>query len=109
MHISPDHAALNASMQPRNAPPLRHCRECGHPFYARRDDQEFCRPTCRQNWHRRRYDRGAALYDFAMEWRGKRLKGGFTKLCQMVDEWLREERERRQAHKALREGKPHHG
>ncbi len=97
-------APSNASPAPRNQPQLQHCRECGHPFYAARKDQEFCRPKCRQDWHKRRYERGAALYDFAMEWRGKRLKGGFTRLCQMIDEWLRDERERKACNKAMHKG-----
>lgn len=38
-----------------------------------------------------------------MEWRGKRLKGGFTRLCQIIDEWLRDERERRRANRKVRD------
>ena len=79
------------------------CQECGQPFYPQRRDQSFCRPVCRQTLHRRRYERGAALYDFAMDWRGKRLRGGFTALCKMLDDWLHDERQRRAQHKALRD------
>jgi len=84
-------------IKPKGIPPrgVCFCRECGHPYYAKREDQEYCSTKCRQNFHRRRYDRGAELYDFAMNWRGKRLKGGFTILCQILDEWLRQEKTRK--------------
>ncbi len=82
---------------------VRYCRECGQPYHPSRHDQEFCRPHCRQTHHKRRYERGAILYDFAMKWRGKRTKGGFTEFCQMVDEWLRAERHRRLQHKGIKE------
>jgi predicted nucleic acid-binding Zn ribbon protein len=85
--------------EPRK-PPLAHCRECGAPFYLLKADQAFCGVKCRQTFHKRRYERGAQLYDFAMEWRGKRLKGGFTQLCRIIDDWLREDRERAQARSA---------
>lgn len=85
------------------APKVRFCRECGAPFYPGRTGQEFCKPGCRTRHHRRRYDRGAQLYDFAMEWRGKRLKGGFTRLCQMIDGWLADERQRGKEHARIRE------
>ena len=101
------HTAATSSpplVRPRGfVPRPRYCKECGHPFYPARHDQDYCRPKCRQAWHKRRYERGAQLYDFAMAWRGKRLKGGFTRLCQMLDEWLRDERDRRKACKRLRE------
>jgi hypothetical protein len=83
-------------------PQLRYCKECGEGFYPRRDDQDFHNRTCRQKWHARRQKRGMELIDFALEWRGKRLKGGFTKFCQMVDEWLREDRAHAKANKAKR-------
>lgn len=93
-----------AAIQPKGVPPrpVSFCRECGHPYWPRRDDQEYCGATCRSAYHKRRYERGAQLYDFAMRWRGQRLKGGFTDLCQMLDEWLRDERDRRQARRAIR-------
>ncbi|MBF0305167.1 MAG: hypothetical protein HQL41_05915 [Alphaproteobacteria bacterium] len=79
---------------------MSHCRECGAPFWLMKTDQAFCRNACRQAFHKRRYERGAQLYDFAMEWRGKRLRGGFTRLCRIIDDWLRENRERADARKA---------
>jgi len=81
---------------------VRFCRECGLPFHPTRVDQDFCATKCRQTLHHRRSMRGVALYDFAMEWRGKRLKGGFTELCRIIDEWLRDERDRRKAHASIR-------
>jgi len=94
-----------APIRPKGIPPrpVSFCRECGHPYWPRRDDQEYCSSTCRSKYHKRRYERGAQLYDFAMEWRGKRLKGGFTRLCQIIDEWLRDERERRRANRKVRD------
>jgi hypothetical protein len=95
---------MTRAIKPKGTPPrgVCFCRECGHPFYPRREDQEYCAYTCRTRYHKRRYERGAQLYDFAMEWRGKRLKGGFTQLCQIVDEWLRDQRDRRKAHKEIK-------
>ena len=89
----------------RGAPPLpmRYCGECGNPYWPTRQDQDFCGTACRQNFHKRRYQRGAELYDFAMDWRGKRRKGGFTEFCRIVDEWLRDERDRRARHAKIRE------
>jgi len=102
MHLSTETA--QAVIKPKGTPPrtIGYCRECGHPFHPGRHDQEYCGNTCRKTFHKRRYERGAQLYDFAMEWRGKRLKGGFTQLCQIIDDWLREERERRNQHKELK-------
>lgn len=88
---------------PSGAPmPLRYCKECGRPFYPTRRDQDYCTSKCRQTLHKRRYERGAKLYDFAMEWRGKRVRGGFTELCRIIDDWLRDERDRRKAHAEIR-------
>ena len=83
--------------------PVDFCSECGHPYYPRLEAQEFCGTPCRNKFHKRRQKRGTELYDFAMRWRGKRLKGGFTALCQMVDDWLRDDKARRQEHRAIRD------
>ena len=73
----------------------RCCLECGASFLPIRRDQEFCLPACRQSYHKRRYERGAQLYDRAMKFRGKREKVSFTKLCKLLDDWLFEDRMRR--------------
>lgn len=102
---APPDCATTDKIQIKGIPPrpVSFCRECGSPYYPRRDDQEYCAPTCRSKFHKRRYERGAQLYDFAMDWRGKRRKGGFTALCQMVDEWLRDERVRKDTRRLIRD------
>jgi predicted nucleic acid-binding Zn ribbon protein len=94
-----------APLVPKGIPPrpVDFCKECGNPYYPRREDQEFCGGTCRSKFHKRRQQRGTELYDFAMDWRGKRRKGGFTALCQMLDDWLRDNRVRKDAHRRIRE------
>jgi hypothetical protein len=82
---------------------LRFCRECGHPFHPARHEQVFCPGSkCRMAFNARRAKRAIALYDFAMNWRSKRLKGGFTQFCQMIDEWLRADRTHREDHVKIR-------
>lgn len=90
-------------IRPRGTPPkIRYCQECGHPFWPTRPHQQFCRTKCRSDKHHRDERRGAELLDFALEWRRKRLKGGFTRLTQMVDRYLAEDRDRAKAIEAKR-------
>jgi hypothetical protein len=42
------------------------CKECGKAFKAIRRQATFCGDPCRAAFNRRRRDRGAELYDFAM-------------------------------------------
>ena len=75
-------------------PPIHRCDECGAPFYQLRHDQVFHRQSCRRAFHRRKEVRGAKLLSFALEWRRTRRRGGFSELTQMIDEFLREDRQR---------------
>lgn len=77
-------------------PPLCVCAECGTQFYKLRHDQIFCPAPrqCRRIFHRRKETRGAKLLSFAMDWRKSRKPGGFAELTQMIDGFLREDRER---------------
>jgi len=49
-----------------NPPRKPNCAECGHPFETTRREARFCSNECRQDFNRRRRDRGAELYDFYM-------------------------------------------
>lgn len=93
--------------QPINPPdlPAAVCPECGAAFWKTRADRKFCGDRCKRDHHRRREARGTELYDFAMAWRGKRLAGGFTELCRLLDGWLAEDRERKRRVKAASKGK----
>lgn len=82
---------------------VRFCRECGHPFYPQRVDQEFCDTPCRKEHHQRRARRGTEVYDLVMTWRRDRIRGAFSALTQTVSNWLAEDRTRDAAHKAIRE------
>ena len=86
----------------RTPPPPRWCRECGTPFYAWRNDMEFCRAKCRRDFHKRRYKWGGLLYDMVLAWRVDRIKQGLSKMTQLADQIAGEERARRKAHAKLR-------
>lgn len=86
---------------PRGTPStVRYCRECGHPFHARRLDEQYCRAECRRAYHKRRIARALELYDLAYNWRRTRAKGGFADLCQILDEHIRQDRAREKDNKA---------
>lgn len=91
-------------LTPRGGAPLgvRFCKECGHPFYPARQDQDFCQKRCRQDFHHRRAARGVQALDAVMAWRKTRKKGGMTDVCHLADAWLAEDRTRAAAHKDLR-------
>lgn len=86
------------------APVPRYCSDCGQPFWPRREDQEFCRTACRQAHHGRRKQRGLELYDLAMAFRRERRKGGFTEVCRLLDDWIRQDRLTAKAHRTIRKG-----
>ena len=44
----------------------RTCTECGETFTTPKCEANFCAPSCRMEWHNRRRDRGAELYDLLM-------------------------------------------
>lgn len=79
---------------------LRYCREDGHPFYPARHDQDFCSPKCRSDFHRRRYDNGAKLYDVAVRWADTGAGNDFADLDRLARECLAEERKRESARQA---------
>ncbi|WP_044558706.1 hypothetical protein [Azospirillum sp. B4] len=81
------------------------CAECGEDYQPTRIDAAFCSAYCRKAHNDRRKERGLALIDAALEWRGKRQKGGFLKFCRLVDQFLRDDRERKAAQKAAREAR----
>lgn len=90
-------------------PPQRWCRECGGPFYAWRNDMEFCRAKCRHDHHKRRYKWGGLLYDMVLAWRVDRVLKGLSKMTQLADQIANEERARRKRHaeiKSQQERKP---
>ncbi len=92
---------MTAQIKIKGTPPrpVGYCKECGHPFYPKREDQDFCATGCRNQHHKRRYERGAKLYDFAIHWRSKRPKGAFTEFCQIVDEYIRDNKARAKVRK----------
>lgn len=51
------------------------CRECGHPFVAKRATKEFCGLACRRAYNNRKAVRGALIYDLLMTWRFDRSDG----------------------------------
>lgn len=88
---------------PKGQPlPLRYCQECGAPFFPARQDQVFCGSACRREHHHRREARALPLYDFVMAWRAKRGRGGFAEMCQIVDGFRAEDRERKARHAEIR-------
>ncbi len=90
-------------------PPPRWCRECGGPFYAWRNDMEFCSATHRAAYHKRRYKWGGLLYDMVIAWRVDRVFKGLSKMTQLADQIANEERARRKRHaevKSQQERKP---
>jgi hypothetical protein len=94
-------SVIHGEVLPPKLPPLCRCAECGELFYRLRQDQIFCPAPkrCRRTYHRRKEVRGARLYEFAMEWRRTRRKGGFTELTQMIDGFLAEDRAREERRK----------
>ncbi len=91
-------------LKPKGAPPrpVSFCKECTDPYWPTRRDQEFCTSACRMKYHKRRSERGARLYDLAMEWRVQRRPGGFKRFCQLLDDWLRDDRRRAKARDLVR-------
>ncbi len=84
---------------------IKHCRECGEPFEAKRTDAEFCPgASCRRDWNNRRLQRGAELYDLFMTIRYERQlikkmkEDGFntwTIACRLAMHWkIEDERDR---------------
>lgn len=91
-------------IKPRGKPPtIRFCRECGHPYYPSRADQDFCLPKHRKEFHKRRSACGALLYDAGLKWRGERAKGSMKEFCQILDPLVAEEKARRRRNKEVRE------
>lgn len=79
--------------RPRRPVARRNCCECSATFETNRSDREFCSSNCKAAWNNRRMTRGARLYDLAMDFRGRRKKGGFTEVCRMIDSFLEEDRD----------------
>lgn len=67
------------------------CQECGDPISARRQGQEFCKPSCRQTFNNRRMQRGAELYDLFRALRRERADakglGLWTEICRLELNW----------------------
>jgi hypothetical protein len=67
---------------------LRHCRECGASFRAKRPEAEFCAASCRKAFHNRRQLRGAAFFDLVMAMRFARqeaqAEGAWSLLCRLA-------------------------
>lgn len=61
------------------------CTECCGPFKAKNYDAEFCGPKCRMNFHNRRRDRGAILYDMTMR------NDSREAIHAQLDEWATED------------------
>lgn len=94
---------MSAAISPKGLPlALRYCQECGAPFYPARQDQVFCAAVCRREHHHRREGRATQLYDFAMDWRAKRGRGGFAEMCQIIDGFRAEDRARKAKHAEIR-------
>lgn len=65
----------------------RQCQNCGSPITARRNGQEFCKPSCRQAFNNRRMQRGAEMYDLIRALRRERDTAKelniWTELCRL--------------------------
>lgn len=73
----------------------KRCKECGRAYAPVRSDQVFCQTTCRVAHHRRDGERGKQILPILYEWRKTRGKGqSLTGATRMLDEWLKEDRER---------------
>lgn len=94
--------ACPAARPAAKPPPPRRCRECGGPFYAWRQDMEFCCATHRADYHKRRYKWGGLLYDMVIAWRVDRIKQGLSKMTRLADQIAGEERARRKAHAEIK-------
>ncbi len=86
--------AMRAPM-PRTPKPAglvtRLCKECLRAFAQKRCDQVFCGSACRRVWHARVEARRTEAYDAGMAMRLKH-KGGLTRLTNLFDAWIREDR-----------------
>lgn len=79
--------------------PKRYCAECKAVFQPRRATIDlFCCAEHRRLNHNREYLRGRSAYRALYHWRKGRgqgdAKGLFQELCRIVDEWVREDKER---------------
>jgi hypothetical protein len=72
----------------------KRCDNCGTRFLAERINARFCKKQCRKNWQTRAAIRGAIAYPLLLEWRRRRSGGHLSDICQLVDVWLADEKQR---------------
>lgn len=82
---------------------LRFCDECGHPFFPAAKHQTFCGEGCRHRSHNRDRLRGAELLREGLTWvRDTAAKGGITRVSRLLYRYRAEDRDRAEAHAAIR-------
>lgn len=78
----------------------RYCAECGERFEAKHKKAEFCCSGHRYDFHNRRRERGAAIYDLFMAMRYARgtakLMGLWSLMCRMAEAFRDQDRGERE-------------
>ena len=74
------------------------CRNCGAEFQRNRVDQQFCKRSCGSDFHNRRKERGAIIYDLFMIMRHERkaantIRAWFT-MTRLAMYWWQEDQSR---------------
>lgn len=93
------------------------CKDCGCAIPPTSKSRDFCTASCRSNFHNRRKQRGADLYDLFMSLRFDRTvakdKGAWSLMCRMAARFRMEDQRDRAGHQSwdsveeVRERNPH--
>ena len=73
------------------------CMECGVPIAkkvpgtAGKQATTYCSKKCNKKYNARKRNRGAVIYDLALEMRQKRLPGAFGDLCHQISLFLQQD------------------
>lgn len=101
MESRPPAPPLMQPRAPRNIAGLsvHLCAECLRPFAQKRCDQKFCDNPCRRAFNARVEARKTEAYHAGMAMRSKE-KGAFSRLTNLFDRWIAEDRRRDEAYRA---------
>lgn len=71
------------------------CKDCGCAIPSESKSRDFCTSSCRSNYHNRRKQRGADLYDLFMALRFDRAaaqeQGAWSLMCRMAAQFRMED------------------